>query len=261
METEKHNLPLEWEERWRREKERRRKVIEESEEGLERANQELKWIVASNDSRTGLRSRVVKPGTSSGEAAEHFSKESLENEDRVCIYSSGSYPKDIFQVLKGFWRSSLLTDLTLVANSNKTFQVHSVVLAAVSTFIQDFIKKQSSNHSNDHMRTLSLGPDVHHIGLQAVVDFAYTGSICLPTSDSRVLVKATARALGAPRLLEVCDKDEKGMGRRTPGNGEENEEMKITLESIKNLWSEGVGCDVVLEVDGALFHGEFLNFI
>lgn len=263
METPKHNLPLEWEERWRREKERCRKVIEDSEEGLERANQELKWIVASNDSRTGLRSRftenqrsgVVKSGTSSGKTAEHFSKKSLENEDLLRIYSSGSYPEDIFQVLKEFWRSSLLTDLTVIANSNKTFQVHSVVLAAVSTFIQDFIKKQSNNHSTNHMRTLSLGPEVHHIGLQAVVDFAYTGSICLLTSNSRVLVKATARALGAPRLLELCDKDERGMGHSTQGNEEENKEMKITLESIKNLWSEGVGCDVILEVDGALFHG------
>eukprot|EP00066_Takifugu_rubripes_P010243 XP_003977890.1 PREDICTED: kelch-like protein 33 [Takifugu rubripes] len=44
------------------------------------------------------------------------------------------------------------------------------------------------------------------------------------------------------------------MGQGTPQNEEENKEMKITLESIKDLWSEGVGCDVILEVDGALFH-------
>lgn len=232
-------------------------MIEDSEEGLERANQELKWIVASNDSRTGLRSRftqrsgVVKSGTSSGDTVEHLNEESFVNQE---LYCSESYPKDIFQVLNEFWKSSMLTDLTLVANNDKKFQVHSVVLAAVSTFIQDSIKKQSNAHSNDHIRTLSLGPKVHHIGLQAVVDFAYTGSICPLTNSSRALVKATAQALGVSRLLELCNTDEKRMGQRIPQN-EENKEMKITLESIKDLWSEGVGCDVILEVDGALFHG------
>lgn len=261
MEIPKHDLPSEWEERWRREKERCKKVIEDSEEGLERANQELKWIVASNDSRTGLRSRftqrsgVVKSGASPGETVEHLSEESFVNEEPVRIYCSGSYPKDIFQVLNEFWKSSLLTDLTLVANNNKSFQVHSVVLAAVSTFIQDSIKNQCNDHSNDHIRTLSLGPEVHHIGLQAVVDFAYTGSICPLTSNSWALVKATARALGVSRVLELCNKDENGTGQGTPRNEEESQEMKITLGSIKDLWSEGAGCDVILEVDGALFHG------
>lgn len=233
-------------------------MIEDSEEGLERANRELKWIVASNDSRTGLRSRftqrsgVVKSGTSSGDTIEHLNEESFVNQE---LYCSESYPNDIFQVLNEFWKSSMLTDLTLVTNNNKKFQVHSVVLAAVSTFIQDSIKKQSKAHSNDHIRTLSLGPEVHHIGLQAVVDFAYTGSIYPLTNSSRALVKATAQALGVSRLLELCNKDEKRMGQRTPQNEEEDKEVKITLESIKDLWSEGVGCDVILEVDGALFHG------
>lgn len=233
-------------------------MIEDSEEGLERANQQLKWIVASNDSRTGLRSRftqrsgVVKSSTSPGDTVEHLSEESFVNQE---LYCSESYSKDIFQVLNEFWKSSMLTDLTLFANNDKKFQVHSVVLAAVSTFIQDSIKKQINAHLNDHIRTLSLGPEVHHIGLQAVVDFAYTGSICPLTNSSRALVKATARALGVSRLLELCNKDEKRMGQGTPQNEEENKEMKITLKSIKDLWSEGVGCDVILEVDGALFHG------
>lgn len=231
-------------------------MIEDSEEGLERANRELKWIVASNDSRTGLRSRftqrsgVVKSGTGSGDTVEHLNESFMDQE----LYCSESYPKDMFQVLNEFWKSSMLTDLTLVANNDKKFQVHSVVLAAVSTFIQDSIKKQSNVQSNDHIRTLSLGPEVHHIGLQAVVDFAYTGSICPLTNSSRALVKASAQALGVSRLLELCNTDEKRMGQGTPQN-EEIKEMKITLESIKDLWSEGVGCDVILEVDGALFHG------
>uniref|UniRef100_A0A674NM85 Si:ch211-63p21.8 n=1 Tax=Takifugu rubripes TaxID=31033 RepID=A0A674NM85_TAKRU len=207
MEIPKHDLPSEWEEKWRREKERCKKVIEDSEEGLERANQQLKWIVASNDSRTGLRSRftqrsgVVKSSTSSGDTVEHLSEESFVNQE---LYCSESYSKDIFQVLNEFWKSSMLTDLTLVANNDKKFQVHSVVLAAVSTFIQDSLKKQSkqSDHSNDHIRTLSLGPEVHHIGLQAVVDFAYTGSICPLTNSSRI--SCTALQLQFQQALSLC---------------------------------------------------------
>lgn len=261
MEVPKHDLPLEWEERWRREKERRKKVIEDSGEGLDQANRELKWIVACNDSRTGLRSRfteqqrsgVIKAGTSLD--AERLIDESPENEEPVHIYASESYPKDIFQVLEEFWRSSVLTDLTLVANNDKSFQVHSVVLAAVSASIRDSIKKQTSGHTKDGTRTLSLGPEVHHIGLQAVVEFAYTGSVSPLSSDGRALAKAAARALGVPRLLERCNKDEKGMQQGSPTSEEENKEMKLTLEAIKDLWTEKVGCDVILDVGGASFHG------
>lgn len=263
MEVPKHDLPLEWEERWRREKERRKKVIEDSGEGLERANQELKWIVACNDSRTGLRngfteqqrSGVIQAGTNLGETAEHLIDESPENEELVHMYASESYPKDILQVLEEFWRSSILTDLTLVANNDESFYVHSVVLAAVSAFIQDSIKKQTDGPTNGGMRTLSLGPEVHHIGLQAVVEFAYTGSISPLSSDGRALAKAAARALGVPRLLERCNKDEKRMEQGSLKSEEEKKEMKLTLEAIKNLWTERVGCDVILDVGGASFHG------
>lgn len=266
MEAPEQSLPLEWEERWRREKEKRKKGITDSEEGLERANRELKWIVASNDSRTGLRSRftenqgagVIKTGTNVEETTEHLIEESPEDEEPVQFYCSRSYPKAIFQVLGEFWRSSILTDLTLVVN-NQSFQVHSVVLAAVSSFIQDSIKKQSHNHTNEHMKTVSLGPGVHHIGLQAVVEFAYTGSVCPLTDEGRALVKETAQALGVPRLLELCNKDKKVKEQEIQKNkeedAEEDKEMKITLESIKDLWTERVGCDVTLDVDGASFNG------
>lgn len=263
MDVPEHELPLEWEERWRREKEKHKKGIEDSKEGVEQTDQELKWIAARNDSRTGLRSRFTAEqrselfgkGNCFREPAEHFIEESPENEDPVHIYCSGSFPEDIFQVLKEFWRSSMLTDLTLVVNNGKSFQVHSVVLAAVSSFIRDSIKKQSNNHTNDDMRTLSLDPEVHHVGLQAVLEFAYTGSVCPLSSDSRGLVNTAARALGVPRLLDLCGKDEKGMEEATPRKEDENKEMKVTLESIKDLWTERAGCDVVLDVDGALFHG------
>lgn len=258
MEVPKHDLPLEWAERWRREKERRKTAREDSGEGLERVNQELKWIVAFNDSRTGLRSRftqqqrsgVIQTGPSLGET-----DETAKNEEPVHIYVSESYPRDVFQVLEDLWRSSILTDLTLVTNNGERFQVHSVILAAVSALIQDSIKKQTDDRTNYGMRTLSLGPEVHPVGLQAVVEFAYTGSVSPLSSDGRALARAAARVLGVPRLLQRYHKDENGTEQGLPRSEEENKELKLTLEGIKDLWTERVGCDVILDVGSASFHG------
>lgn len=258
MEIPKHDLPLEWAERWRREKERRKKASEDSGEGLERASQELKWIVAFNDSRTGLRSRFTeqqRSGVSQTGPGLGETDESPEKEELVHIYVSESYPKDVFQVLEDFWRSSILTDLTLVANNDERFQVHSVVLAAVSAFIQDLIKKQADGGTNDGTRTLSLGPDVHPVGLQAVVEFAYTGSVSPLSSDGRALARAAARVLGVPRFLQRYHKEENRTEQGRPRSEEENNELKLTLEGIKDLWTERVGCDVILDVGGASFHG------
>lgn len=87
------------------------------------------------------------------------------------------------------------------------------------------------------------------------MEFAYTGSVSPLSSGGGALVKAAARALGVPRLLERCDKDEKGTEQGSPRREGDNKEMKLTLEAMKDLWTERVGCDVILEVGGASFHG------
>ncbi|KAK5875683.1 hypothetical protein CesoFtcFv8_026736 [Champsocephalus esox] len=61
MEFTRCTLPMEWEERWRREKDRRKRVIEDGgQEGIEQDNHELRRIVAFNDSRMGLASGMGK---------------------------------------------------------------------------------------------------------------------------------------------------------------------------------------------------------
>lgn len=272
MEFTRRYLPLEWEERWRREKERRRRVIEDGgEEGIEQDNHELRRIVAHNDSRMGLlsgggkkaESEVRMSGTTG--IGDHMSKEAFWNEGLVHIYCSKTYPEDIFISLKEFWDSSVLTDLTLITNNEKSFQVHSLILAAVSSFIQERLRDEGSERSdndkdaNVQRRTVSLGPEVDHIGLKAVVEFAYTGAVLSLNNDTMALIKAAAQALGVPRLLELCNKDERMKEVRTPKVEEQKilsmEQMKITLQSIKHLWADRLGCDVTLDVDGALFHG------
>lgn len=274
MEFTRHYLPLEWEERWRKEKEKRKRVIEDAgEEGIAQDNRELRRIVAFNDSRMGLMSeRGNKEGSEvriSGPSQEgirgRMTEEAFGDEGLVHTYRSETYPEEVFKALKEFWDSSLLTDLTLTTDNEISFHVHSAILAAVSSFIRERLRDESAERSDNNRdvelqrRSVSLGPEVDHVGLQAVVEFAYTGVVLSLNKDNMALIKAAAQALGVPRILDLCHKEEMmkevGSPEREAQMIPSLEQMKITLQSIKHLWVDRVGCDVILDVDGASFHG------
>lgn len=264
--------PLEWEKRWRREKERLKRVIEDGgKEELEQDNREMQRIVAYNDSRMGKKgwSEVRTGDTRQEGTGEHTSKEEFGKKGLVHIYCSDSYLKKIFLALKEFLDSSVLIDLTLITYDDKSFQVHSPILAAVSSFIEKRLRNEGNDHSennggNVQRKTVSLGPDVDHIGLQAIVEFAYTGDVQSLDKDNIVLIRAAAQALAVPRLLELCNKVMRIMEVGTPVNEEQKalslQQMKITLQSIEHLWADRVGCDVTLDVDGSSFDGEYTLF-
>ncbi len=77
--------------------------------------------------------------------------------------------------------------------------------------------------------------------------------------DSRAQIRAAAQALRVPRVLDFCNKKETmkeaGSARDEEHNISSLEQTKITLRSIKHLWADRVGCDVILDVDGGSFHG------
>lgn len=266
---------MEWEERWRKEKERKKRVIEEGGDGIEQDNRELRRIVAYNDSRMGLtswmdrkeRSEVRMSGRSQEVSGEHMKKEVLRNEglgNNVHTYHSNTYPKEVFQALKEFWDLSLLTDLTLITENGNSFHVHSVVLAAVSSFILDTLKEKSGEWSTGkdvgvHRWSVSLATEVDRVGLQAVVEFAYTGYMLSLNKDTMAQIKTAARVLGAPRVMDLCIKEEITKEDESTEKGQRNicalKEMKITLQCIEQLWVDRVGCDVILDVDGALLYG------
>ncbi|XP_038586253.1 kelch-like protein 33 [Micropterus salmoides] len=267
MEFTRPYLPMEWEERWRREKERRKKVIEDGGEGIEQDNRELRRIVAYNDSRMGLTSvRDKKRGSEvkTRGTSQEGSEEVFEDNDDIHTYCSETYPEEVFMALKEFRDSFLLTDLTLATDNENSFQVHSPILAAVSSCIQEKVRNESGERSDNdkdaevRRRLVSLGPEVDHIGLQAVVEFAYTGVVSSLNKDSMDQIKAAAQALGVPRILELCNKEgrmkEGGSLKKEDKNISALKQMQITLQSIKQLWAEKVGCDVILDVDGTLFH-------
>uniref|UniRef100_A0A673CCT5 BTB domain-containing protein n=1 Tax=Sphaeramia orbicularis TaxID=375764 RepID=A0A673CCT5_9TELE len=259
---------LPWEERWRRDKERRKRILEEGSEGIEQDNRELRRIVAFNDSRMGLisgRNDRVGMRTESGTqiSKDTFGDNSEGLGDSTLIYRVGSYPTEMFKTLREFWESSLLTDLTLMTETGRSFNVHSPILASISSFIRERLKEKSvqqlDNDEDVHSWSVSLGPEVHHVGLQAVLEFAYTGDVSSLNKDTVTPIKAAAQVLGVPRVLCLCNTDRS----KESGNSQKElkedtsapEQMKITLQSIERLWSERVGCDVTLDVDGAVFHG------
>nr|XP_061810894.1 kelch-like protein 33 [Nerophis lumbriciformis] len=237
MEASASGLPEEWEAQWRREKERREQVLGEGQAGVEQDKRELRRIVAFNDSRLGLTGEKMEPGCPDG----------------VRLYQSQSFPCETFEVLKEFLESRLLTDLTLITNDGNTFNVHSSILAAVSSFVKASVKKEAQmrdeGETAPHQWSLFLGPDVDHCGLRAILEFAYTGELI--TGENLPQIKAAARALGVSRLVDIC---EQAAG---PETGQKKkpafEEMRHTLRSIEQLWADGVGCNVILDLSGALF--------
>lgn len=244
MEFTRKYLPMEWDERWRREKERRKRMIEEGGEKFEEENRKLKWIMSYNDSRMGMKERAVKDNKC----------DNMEEDELLRRYHRQSYPSEIFQTLGEMKMENILTDLILSTEDGMSFHVHSLVLAVVSSLIQQKLQERDGDEKEISLR---LGPEVHGSGLAAVVEFAYTGAIRNLNKDDMPQIQTAALCLGAPRVLEISKEEEDG------GNREEKlskisaeEQMKVGLQSMKDLWAKKVGCDVELVAEGMVFQGK-----
>ncbi|KAM8899393.1 kelch-like protein 33 [Spinachia spinachia] len=215
----------------------------------------------------GLRKKVgkFKDETTGGEALEvdrgdlQRGEEEAE-EEAVKIYCKGDYLTDVFRNLTEFRDSSVLTDLTLSTKEGESFHVHSPVLAAVSQGIRETLSQRLADSERVderkdasvgvHKWSVSLGAEVDAVGLKAVVDFAYTGLVPCLNKNTCHQIRAAARALGAPRVLDLCEEEEKST--KTGGQGKEDrvpaaEQMEVSLRSIRQLRADRVGCDVVLD--------------
>ncbi|XP_062305085.1 kelch-like protein 33 [Osmerus eperlanus] len=184
------------------------------------------------------------------------------------VYGRQTYARELFQTLEGFRDSSLLTDLTLSTEDGLSFQVHSPVLAAVSSLVHHSLQdgdaeweKRGGSVDGDTQREASmvLGPGMDRVGLAGVLEFAYTGVIAALNTGNVVQIQTAAQVLGVPRVLELCREEEEKMKIGGQKKTEERkisaaEQMEISLQSIRQLWTQRVGCDVVLGVDGTSFH-------
>lgn len=267
----KHYFPSNWEEQWRKEKEKRKKSIEEGdEERMKRDRTELRRIVEYNDTRMGLPSQEGRrdmSGVSQEEFGASVRWEALGNERRVAKNGSVEHPCQVFSVLKTLQESHVLTDLCLVTGNNESVDVHAPVLASVSSYVRkklkDNVDGQVHIDTGAHvcLKTLRLGPEVEHAGLLAVVEFAYTGApASFSNKDTVDSTRAAAQTLGVSRLVELCDRGVEWMSEKDSPTQEEEEvqsleQLKINLESINLLWNEKVGCDITLDLDETSFNG------
>lgn len=196
------------------------------------------------------------------EEAEQSTDEDVNNdeEDVVKIYFKEDYLTEVFGTLREFRDSSLLTDLTLSTWDGTRYHVHAPVLAAVSSHIRESLSGSNTGNKRGQRWTLSLGPEVEHVGLEAVVEFAYTGLTPGLNQETLQQIKAAAETLGALRVLDLCAEEEekptKTGGQRREERLSAEEQMRISLQSIDQLRMEKVGCDVILEALGGSVHGE-----
>lgn len=245
---------MEWEERWRREKEQRKKAMEEGGEEFERESRRLTWIRTYNDSRMGMKERDdIKNERTIQEMMNKWN-----DEQETQKYTKDTYPTEILQAMEELRCCSVLTDLTLSVEHGLTVHAHSLVLAAVSSLIHQMLQQRNGKNKSEIL--LSVGPEVSDLGLSAVLEFAYSGNIAGLNSQSLAQIQSAALYLGVPRVQELCREEEE---RERKKNAEKNmrkivgeEHGQDNLQSIRHLWEERVGCDVELEAEGRIFHGK-----
>lgn len=188
-------------------------------------------------------------------------------EDVVKVYRKEDFVINFFGTLNEFRHSSVLTDLILTTADGKSLHVHTAVIAAVSSHIRSSLSPRDVGNltvgdcreGGVTRRSFSLGPEVNHTGIEAVVEFAYTGLISCLDIDSIHHIKKAAESLGAIRVLEVCTEVEERSENtqvQIKDVASAKEEMTKTLQVIKQLWDDCAGCDVTLEVMGGSFNGQ-----
>ncbi|XP_076867914.1 kelch-like protein 33 [Brachyhypopomus gauderio] len=258
MEVPRMNMPMGWEERWRIEKERRKKVMEEGGEKFEEENRKLRWIRAFNDRRMGLKAKEEMENVRRNDRTNEEIDCAQSEKDEAVKYSTATHPGEIFGALQKLRQCSPLTDLTLRVGSGLHFQAHSLVLAAVSSVIQQRLREWDAEKPMEML--LCSGPEISALGLSAVLEFAYSGTMTGLTRESLAEIQTAAVYLGVPRVLELCKAEEE----REKKDGEQKmedkrktsaeEQMKVSLQSIRQMWEDRLGCDVELEAEGRIFH-------
>lgn len=182
-------------------------------------------------------------------------KGGIEDVDSIRVYGRDSYTREMFQTLQQLRDSSLLTDLTLSTEDGQRLHVHSPVLAAVSSLVHQRLQERDEENERREVDmyiqteiSISLGPEVGCVGLAGVLEFAYTGALAALNRHTLAQIQTAATTLGAPRVLELCSEEEEKMKKGVEKRAEEKisaeEQMKVSLQSIRELWAERVGCDV-----------------
>lgn len=157
-----------------------------------------------------------------------------------------SYCDSLFNSLRTLKEDRLLLDCSLQLFGH-SYKAHQLVLAAVSQKAEEWLGSQIREVNLNNEK----GYDCHitYAGLNAVLNFAYYGHVNTSYTETRDLeeILMACRCLGVDRLANVF----KG---EAPSN--ERTEREKSLQVIRSLWRNHVGCDVIMEVEsGERFPG------
>ncbi|MBN3291763.1 KLH33 protein, partial [Polypterus senegalus] len=105
-----------------------------------------------------------------------------------------AYDFSFFQEMVAYRDAGILTDFTITLNSQH-FNVHAVVLAAVSSVVLDLVLQGC--------QCLALDGKLNKLGVNEILRFAYCEKVELSEQNLDEIRKA-ASALGVSQLLELC---------------------------------------------------------
>ncbi|KAK7910391.1 hypothetical protein WMY93_015075 [Mugilogobius chulae] len=174
--------------------------------------------------------------------------------NEIKLYKQDNHANEIFQTLAEFKDAQILTDLKLKTSDGKSMYVHAIVLSAVSFLARRYLNKQHIWFWDRKTEEIVVGPEVEFEALEAVVEFAYTGAIKCLNGLNVGEIKTAARFLSAPRIMELCDRElSKAKSKSKEKIVPVSTELRKNLQSIEELWSHEMGCDVTLDVLSASF--------
>ncbi|XP_029112348.1 kelch-like protein 33 [Scleropages formosus] len=150
-----------------------------------------------------------------------------------------SYCDSLFSGFCGLRDQGLLMDCSLHL-SGVSYGAHRLVLAAISHVAEGWLRHGEAGPGARSDADEQVSP----AGLQAVLEFAYTGDTAMAVGMVPDDLTEVCRWLGVERLAEALRRDTDD-GPCCPVR-----ERELSLGAMRGLWEEGVGCDVWLQVDG-----------
>ncbi|XP_043935697.1 kelch-like protein 33 isoform X2 [Protopterus annectens] len=196
-------------------------------------------------SRSQTTSNSEKPVTSTPHLTHPGLTVNEEDEDedvKTCVDTD--YATQFFNIQYTLKEDYILTDFSFIQGTRR-FECHSIILAAVSSLVQKHLQEGECDE-------ICLDEEVSSVGLEAVIAYAYKGEMNLDNETVAEVMKA-AKYLGVPRMIELCTRFQESSKTVDEWKPLSSDICLANLRSIKDLWSQNVGCDIQLQVDGHTF--------
>uniref|UniRef100_F6RY91 Kelch like family member 33 n=1 Tax=Monodelphis domestica TaxID=13616 RepID=F6RY91_MONDO len=168
-------------------------------------------------------------------------EEEEKDEGELEMLVSDEHPAQFFAEARRLRDLSLLLDEEILVQGRR-YAVHRVVLASVSSLFRSRLLGNGGPRPPIQL-------DIARQGWEAVLTFAYEGVVG-PAELGDVL--AAAEVLGTPRVAAAAVRRlevDQNQGNKEQEGPEKAEELRENLAGIKQLYHEGLGCDLELEAE------------